>query len=129
MLVELVEAERRCFQSLWKCFCTRSQIDDELLCARIAEAWRHGILDPIRFQTYRKNVFSVIAPCFGDIETQKVLAFQILFDCLKDWRQIILLWQQGRFRIADEKIFSTSFLGEVLEAFAGWTHCEPSIAW
>ena len=31
----------------------------------------------------------IVARRFGDIETQKVLAFQILFDCLEDGRQIV----------------------------------------
>ena len=38
-------------------------------------------------------MFAIVARRFGYIETQKVLAFQILFNCLEDRRQIVLPWQ------------------------------------
>jgi hypothetical protein len=63
------------------------QIDHELLRARITHA-SHGVFDTFRFHTHRENMFAIVARRFGYIETQKVLAFQILFDSLEDWREI-----------------------------------------
>src|SRR5215213_2955011 len=117
MLFEL----RKLFRPWW-------QIDHELLRTRIPHSSQR-VFDTVRLHADRENVFAIVARRFGYIETQKVLAFQILFDGLKDWRQIVLLWREGRFSVADEKVFASRFLREVLETLSGRTDGETSIAW
>src|SRR6185369_1876732 len=73
-----------------KFLCSGWQIDHELLRARITLA-SDGVFDTLRLHTDGENMLAIIARRFGYIETQKVLAFQILFDRLKDRRQIVLV--------------------------------------
>src|SRR5215213_489659 len=117
MLFEL----RKLFRPWW-------QIDHELLRTRIPHSSQR-VFDTVRLHADRENVFAIVARRFGYIETQKVLAFQILFDRLKDWRQIVLLWRERGFCVANEKVFASSFLRQLLEAFTGRTHRKPPVAW
>ena len=70
----------------------------------------------------------IVARRFSDIEPQKVLAFQILFNGLEDWRQILLRRHQRRLRIANQKILSTGLLRELAKTFRRAAHRESSIA-
>src|SRR5215212_8543303 len=117
MLFEL----RKLFRPWW-------QIDHELLRTRIPHS-SHRVFDTVRLHADRENVFAIVARRFGYIETQKVLAFQILFDGLKDWRQIVLPRRERRLSIADKKVLSASLFCEFLKALSGTAHRQTSIAW
>src|SRR5690349_24375430 len=88
----------------------------------------HRILDIPRFQTHRENMLAIVARRFGYIETQKILTFQILFDGLKNRREVRRARLQRRLHVAYEKILAARLLRELAKAFARRTHCEASVA-
>ena len=91
-------------------------VDKKILCPRVAEA--PNLVFISRRHAQREPVLASIVSCFAEIETEKILAFQIVFDSLKDEvKSRFVLGHKRGFRIAGEKIFAASFLCEVAEAF------------
>src|SRR5215213_9757542 len=115
-------------QLIRKFLCSGWQINHELLRARIAFAG-YGVFHALRLHTHREDMPTIVARRFGYIETQKVLAFQILFDGLKDGGQIVFFRHECCPCVADEEVFTSSFLSEVFEAFTWTPDFESSITW
>src|SRR5215204_4535265 len=104
------------------------KIDHELMRARITHT-AHGVFDTFRFHTHREDVLAIVARRFRYIETQKVLAFQILFNRLKNRRQIGRLRRERGCSVANDKIFSASLLCKFLKAFRWASNFELSVTW
>src|SRR6266446_1079584 len=66
----------------------------------------------------------------SDIETKKILALQILLNCLKDRRQIdVLLSFERGLSAAGEKVLASGFFCQVTEALCWLTYGQSAITW
>src|SRR5689334_14103263 len=95
--------------------------------ARITQASQR-VFNAVGFHTHRENMFAIVARRFGYIETQKVLAFQILLDGLKYRSEIGRRGSQCCLDVADEEVLPASFLSQFAKALARASYGEMSVA-